>query len=247
MMQSLKNKNALVTGGTRGIGAASARHLASAGANIAITYSASADAAAALVKELEALGVKAHAYHADAAAPESLPQVVERVAADLGGIDILVNNAGTFSGGMIGKIDEAEYRRVMTINVDAVFTMTQAVLKIMPDGGRIINIGSVLGERATTAGLSVYNASKFAVAGLTRSWAKDLAARNILVNVVQPGPIATLMNPEDGPNADYMRGLTALGRYGKPHEVAALVAFLAGPEATYITGATINVDGGWNA
>ena len=246
-MKPLKGKVALVTGGSRGIGAASARHLAAAGANIAITYSASADAAAELVKGLEALGVKAAAYHADAAEPQSLPQVVEQIADDFGGIDILVNNAGTFSVGMIGAVDEADYRRVMTINVDAVFTMTQAVLKVMPDGGRVINIGSVLGERASTAGISTYNASKFALAGLTRSWAKDLGPRNILVNDVQPGPIDTVMNPADGPNADHMRSNTALGRYGQPDEVAALVAFLAGPEATYITGATINVDGGWNA
>jgi len=246
-MKPLKGKNALVTGGTRGIGEASARHLAAAGANVAITYSASADAAAELVKGLEALGVKALAYHADAADPESLPRVVEQLAAEFGGIDILVNNAGTFSVGMIGTIDEADYRRVMTINVDAVFTMTQAVLKVMPEGGRVINIGSVLGERASTAGISTYNASKFALAGLTRSWAKDLGPRNILVNDVQPGPIDTVMNPADGPNADHMRSNTALGRYGQPDEVAALVAFLAGPEATYITGATINVDGGWNA
>lgn len=246
-MKPLYGKTALVTGGSRGIGAATAYQLAEAGANIAITYSSSAASAQEEVSKLEGLSIVARAYKADAARPETLPQVVDQIVDDLGDIAILVNNAGTFAGGMIGEIDYAEYRRIMSVNVDALFTTTQAVLKSMPDGGRIINIGSVLGERASTAGLSVYNASKFAVAGLTRSWAKDLAPRNILVNIVQPGPIATVMNPEDGQNSDYMRGLTALGRYGQPHEVAALVAFLAGPEATYITGATINVDGGWNA
>jgi 3-oxoacyl-[acyl-carrier protein] reductase len=246
-MKPLSGKIALVTGGTRGIGAASAHFLAAAGADIAITYSASADAAAKVVGELEKLGAKARAYQADAADPGTLPMVVDRIVADLGRIDILVNNAGTFAGGMIGEIDDADYRRIMTINVDALFSLTQAVLKVMPDGGRIINIGSVLGERATTSGLSIYNASKFAVAGLSRSWAKDLGPRKILVNDVQPGPINTEMNREDGPNSDYMRSNTALGRYGQPNEVAALVAFLAGPEAAYITGATINVDGGWNA
>jgi 3-oxoacyl-[acyl-carrier protein] reductase len=246
-MKTLHGKTALVTGGSRGIGAATAYQLAQAGANIAITYSSSAESAEEEVRKLEGLSILARAYKADASRPESLPQVVDQIVNDLGDIAILVNNAGAFASGRIGEIDYGEYRRIMSINVDALFTTTQAVLKSMPDGGRIINIGSVLGERATTAGLSVYNASKFAVAGLTRSWAKDLASRNILVNVVQPGPIATLMNPEDGQNADYMRGLTALGRYGQPHEVAALVAFLAGPEASYITGTTINVDGGWNA
>jgi 3-oxoacyl-[acyl-carrier protein] reductase len=246
-MKTLQGKTVLVTGGTRGIGAASAYQLAEAGANIAITYSSSTEEAGEVVNKLEGLSIEARAYKADAAKPESLPQVVDQIVNDLGKIAILVNNAGMFAGGMIGEIDYAEYRRIMSVNVDALFTTTQAVLKTMPDGGRIINIGSVLGERATTAGLSVYNASKFAVAGLTRSWAKDLAPRNILVNVVQPGPIATIMNPADGQNSDFMRGLTALGRYGEPHEVAGLVTFLAGPEATYITGATINVDGGWNA
>jgi 3-oxoacyl-[acyl-carrier protein] reductase len=246
-MKILHGKTALVTGGSRGIGAASAYQLAEAGATIAITYSSSAESAEDEVRRLEGLSVEARAYKADASKPETLPEIVDQIIEDLGDIAILVNNAGTFAGGRIGEIDYQDYRRIMSTNVDALFMTTQAALKSMPDGGRIINIGSVLGERATTAGLSVYNASKFAVAGLTRSWAKDLAARNILVNVVQPGPIATLMNPEDGQNADFMRGLTALGRYGQPHEVASLVAFLAGPEASYITGATINVDGGWNA
>ncbi len=246
-MKVLHGKTALVTGGTRGIGAASAYQLADLGANVAITYSSSAEAAEEEVRRLEGLSIEARAYKADAAHPASLPQVVDQIVNDLGAIEILVNNAGAFAGGVIGEIDYEDYRRIMSINVDALFTTTQAVLKSMPDGGRIINIGSVLGERASTAGLSIYNASKFAVAGLTRSWAKDLAPRNILVNVVQPGPIATVMNPEDGQNADYMRGLTALGRYGQPHEVASLVAFLAGPESSYITGATLNVDGGWNA
>jgi 3-oxoacyl-[acyl-carrier protein] reductase len=246
-MKHLHAKTALVTGGTRGIGAAAAYLLAEAGANVAITYGSSKEEADEEVSRLEGLSIEARAYHADASKPEALPAVVDKIVEELGPIDILVNNAGTFAGGMIGEIDYAEYRRIMSINVDALFTTTQAALKSMPDGGRIINIGSVLGERATTAGISIYNASKFAVAGLTRSWAKDLAPRNILVNVVQPGPIATVMNPDDGENADFMRSLTALGRYGKPHEVAGIVAFLAGPEATYITGATINVDGGWNA
>jgi len=247
-MQALQHKTALVTGGSRGIGAAIVRKLAEAGANVAFTYGKSNDAAARLVEELEKLGGRVRAYRADAADPEKLPAIVKSVVNDFAGLDILVNNAGISGGGMIGEIDYADYRRTMTVNVDAVFVTTQAAIQVMPDGGRIINIGSILGERALTSGISTYNASKFAVAGLTRSWAKDLGPRGILVNVVQPGPIDTDLNPDgDSDKANFMRSMTALGRYGKPDEIAGLVAFLAGPEAGFITGATINVDGGWIA
>lgn len=162
-------------------------------------------------------------------------------------IDVLVNNAGVFLGGKIGEIRPADYEHLMRINVDAVFALTNAAVKHMKPGGRIVNISSILGERATGPDMGVYNASKFAVTGFSRSWAKDLGARGILVNAVQPGPIDTDLNPATGAHAESMRRQTALGRYGRPEEVAAAVAFLAGPDAGYITGATLNVDGGWNA
>lgn len=247
-MQSLQGKTALVTGGSRGIGAAIVRKLAASGANVALTYRESEEIAGKLVEELKGTGIQARAYRADALQPEALPDVVRAVVEDFGQLDILVNNAGISGGGMIGEIDYADFRRTMTVNVDAVFVTTQAAVKVMKEGARIINIGSILGERASAAGMSTYNASKFAVAGLSRSWAKDLGPRGILVNVVQPGPVDTDLNPDDGgKKAKFMRSMTALGRYGRPEEIAGVVAFLAGPEATNITGATINVDGGWNA
>jgi len=247
MGKPLSRKVALVTGGSRGIGAAIVRRLAQEGAHVAFTYSSSAKAAKALVKAVCARGVKAKAYLADAAAPKSLPPLVAKVLSDFGGLDILVNNAGVFMGGRIGEIRAADYERLMRINVDAVFVLTNAAIKVMKAGARIINISSVLGERASGPDMGVYNASKFAVTGFSRSWAKDLGARGILVNAVQPGPVHTDLNPETGENADIQRSRTALGRFGRPEEVAAAVAFFAGPDATYITGATLNVDGGWNA
>lgn len=187
------------------------------------------------------------AYAADAAEPARLSALIDEVVGDFGGLDVLVNNAGTFSSGTIGEIAADEYERVRRINLDAVFALTNAAVRVMPPGSRIVNISSVLGERASGPGMSVYNASKFAVTGFSRSWAKDLGPRGILVNAVQPGPIDTELNPADGEHAEHMRRQTALGRYGRPEEVAAAVAFLAGADATYITGATLNVDGGWNA
>jgi 3-oxoacyl-[acyl-carrier protein] reductase len=247
MAQEFSGKTALVTGGSRGIGAAIVRRLAQGGADVAFTYSVSDKAARALVKETAGGGVKVKSYAADAAQPKSLPRLIGRIIKDFGRLDILVNNAGTFLSGKIGAIRSADYERLMRINVDAVFALTNAAVKVMAPGGRIINISSVLGERASGPDMGVYNASKFAVTGFSRSWAKDLGEKGILVNAVQPGPIDTEMNPETGPHADFMRGMTALGRYGRPEEVAAAVAFLAGPDAAYITGATLNVDGGWNA
>jgi 3-oxoacyl-[acyl-carrier protein] reductase len=247
MSQSLKNKVALVTGGSRGIGAAVVRRLAKEGAHVAFTYNKSRKAAGTLVGEVAGYGVKAKAYPADAAAPKSLPRLVGRVLKDFGGLDILVNNAGVFLGGKIGEIKASDYERVMRVNVEAVFALTNAAVKKMKAGGRIINISSVLGERASGPDMGVYNASKFAVTGLSRSWAKDLGARGILVNAVQPGPVDTELNPESGESADIQKARTSLGRFGRPEEIAGAVAFLAGPDATYITGATLNVDGGWNA
>ncbi len=247
MGKPLSKKIALVTGGSRGIGAAIVRRLAMEGAQVAFTYSASEKAARALVKEVSGSGVKAKAYRADAAAPKSLARLVGKILSDFGGLHILVNNAGTFLGGRIGDVKIADYERLMRINVDAVFMLTNAAVKFMRAGARIINISSVLGERAAGPDMGVYNASKFAVTGFSRSWAKDLGSKGILVNAVQPGPISTDLNPETGESADVQKSRTSLGRFGRPEEVAAAVAFLAGPDATYITGATINVDGGWNA
>ncbi len=247
MVKRLDQKVALVTGGSRGIGAAIVRRLAAEGADVAFTYSASEKAAKALVREIAGCGASARAYRADATAPKSLPQLIGKVFKDFGRLDILVNNAGVFLGGRIGDIRAVDYERVMRINVDAVFALTNAAVKKMKAGGRIINISSVLGERAAGPDMGVYNASKFAVTGFSRSWAKDLGPNGILVNAVQPGPIDTDLNPATGAGADIQKSRTSLGRFGRPEEIAAAVAFLAGPDATYITGATLNVDGGWNA
>lgn len=241
MTQPLSGKIAVVTGGARGIGAAISKRLAADGATVILTYSKSKDEAE---KVVAGLGNKAKTYKADASEPSSLPAFAAQVLKDYGRIDILVNNAGVIGSGLIGEIDYAEYERTRSVNIDAVLALTNAVVAHMKEGGRIINISSVLGERSLMAGMSVYNATKFAVNGLTRSWARDLAPKGILVNAVQPGNTATDMNPENSEHSDATRSIIPLGRYGRPEEIAGAVAFFAGPDSTYVTGTTLTVDGG---
>lgn len=242
--QPLSGKVALVTGSSRGIGAATAKKLASHGAAVAVVYGKSKDEAAKVVEAITKAGGKAKAFGADANRPETMPALANAVLAELGAIDILVNNAGVWSVGLIGEVDYAEYERVRQVNVDAVFALTNAVVPHMKSGARIINISSVLGERSLMPGISVYNASKFAVNGFTRSWARDLAPKGILVNSVEPGSTDTDMNPADGEGSAAQRAGIPLGRYGRPEEIAGAVAFFAGPDAGFITGETLRVDGG---
>ncbi len=245
--QKLTGKVALVTGGSRGIGAAIAKRLAADGASVAITYTKGADAATAVVKEIESAGGKALAIQADAADAKAVTAAVEKTAATFGRLDILVNNAGTAIPKPFEEAPLEELDRVIDINVRGVFVATQAALKHIGEGGRIIMIGSCVGERNFTPGLTAYAATKGAVKMFTQGLAREVGTRAITVNNVQPGPIDTDLNPAAGDWATPQIANTALKRYGHVDEVAALVAFVAGPEAAYITGANLTVDGGTNA
>jgi 3-oxoacyl-[acyl-carrier protein] reductase len=247
MQRNLEGKIALITGGSRGIGAAIAKRLAADGANVAITYTNGADAAASVVKEIERAGGKAIAIQADATNADASKAAVEKTVATFGRLDVLVNNAGTAIPKTFEETTLEELDRVIDINVRGTFVATQAALKHMKSGGRIIMIGSCVGERAMTPGLVPYSATKGAVKMFTQGLSREVGTRGITVNNIQPGPIDTDLNPAAGDWAAPQKANTALDRYGSVDEVAALVAFVAGPEASYITGANLTVDGGTNA
>ncbi|MEV6807462.1 SDR family oxidoreductase [Streptomyces sp. NPDC017248] len=240
----LDGKTALVTGGSRGIGAATARRLAREGADVAVTYVHGKDAAQAVVRDIEALGRRAVALRADAADAAEAADAVRQAAGALDGLDILVGNAGVGVMGPLADLSLADVDRLLAVNVRGVFLAAQSAAGLLRPGGRIITVGSCVAARVPGPGATLYAMSKSAVVGLTKALARELAGRGITANVVHPGPTDTDMNPADGPYASGQAAMTALGRYGTADEVASMVAFLAGPDAAYVTGAEFSVDGG---
>lgn len=247
MNQGLAGKRALVTGGSRGIGAAIVNRLARDGADVALTYVSKRKDADDTVKAAQALGVRALAIKADGADPKALVAAVDKTVAELGGIDILVNNAGVALLGPVENFPLEDFDRTVDVNLRAVFVATQAAVKHMGAGGRIVMIGSCNAERIPFGGGAVYAMSKAGLVGLVKGLARDLGPRGITVNNVQPGPIDTDMNPAEGPFADMLRSLMSLPRYGSSEEVAAMVAYLVSEEAAFVTGASLMIDGGFTA
>lgn len=245
-MTRLAGKAALVTGGSRGIGAATAFRLAQDGADVALTYERARDKAEAVAGEIRALGRKAVVLQADGADPAALTAAVDEAAAELGGLDILVNNAGIWHYGEVGswKLDEID--RIIAVNVRAVIVASQAAAAHLPEGGRIITTGSCLAERVTEPGIALYAMSKAALIGFTKGLARDLGPRGITVNIIHPGSTDTDMNPADGDHAEAQRRRMAIPRFGEAGDIAGLVAYLASEEGRFITGAGIAIDGGVN-
>jgi 3-oxoacyl-[acyl-carrier protein] reductase len=245
--KKLSGKVALVTGASRGLGAAIAKRLAADGAAVALTYSASPAKAQEVVRAIQAAGGQARAIQADAADVAATRAAVAETVAAFDGLDVLVNNAGVVTVAPIDEFKLEDFERLLAINVRSLFVATQEAVRHMRDGGRIIHIGSCNSTRMPFVGGSVYALTKGAVAGFTKGLARDLGKRGITVNNVQPGPVDTDMNPANGPFAEGTRSHTALERYARPEEVASFVSFLASAEASYVTGASLLVDGGYSA
>ena len=243
----LAGKTAFVQGGSRGIGAAIAKHLARAGANVALSYANSEKQALEVVRAIEDAGGRALALRANSENIDSLNDAIETAAIAFGSIDILINNAGTLAIAPIEKFELEDFDRTLAVNVRSVFVATQTALRHMSEDGRIINIGSTNAERMPFAGGAVYAMSKSALTGLTKGLARDLGPRGITVNTVQPGPVDTDMNPDNTEFSAVMKNMMAINRYGQVDEIASFVTYLAGPDASYITGANLAIDGGFSA
>ena len=246
-MNELAGKVALVTGGSRGIGAAIARRLAHEGATVALTYVTATDLAQAMAKQIDADGGRAMVIQADNADPGAVSAAVEQTVQRLGRIDILVINAGIIENGPLEEMTVEQADRLWAVDVRAVFVASQTAARHMTEGGRIITVGSALAERVPVPGLTLYSMAKSALTGLTRGLARDLAPRGITATVVHGGLIDTDMNPADGPAAGFLSTIPALGRYGTADDIAGTVAHLAGEGGRYITGTAITVDGGFTA
>jgi 3-oxoacyl-[acyl-carrier protein] reductase len=247
MANTLAGKVALVTGGSRGLGAAIAKRLATDGAAVALTYTSSPQKADEVVRVIDSAGGRALAIRADSADVEAVKNAVAQTVKAFGGLDILVNNAGVAALAPIDEFKLEDFDRLIAVNVRGVFVAVQEAVRHMKEGGRIINIGSINSDFVPFTGGSVYALTKAALAGFTRGLARDLGARGITVNNIQPGPVDTDMNPADGPFAAQLKTMIAVQRYGRAEEIAAMVSYLAGPEAAYITGASLRIDGGFAA
>jgi 3-oxoacyl-[acyl-carrier protein] reductase len=246
-MKRLENKVAFITGGSRGMGAAISKRLASEGASVVLTYSKSSEKAEAVAAEINSAGGRAIAVEADSADAQAVINAVNKTVAEFGKVDIIVNNAGIYIGTAFEDHTLDDYEQIMGVNVRAVYAASLASVKHIPAGGRIITIGSNMADNAVSPQTTLYTMSKAALTGFTRGLARDLGPKGITVNLVQPGPINTDMNPSDTELADFLRSRMALAEYGTVDDVAGLVAFLASEEGKFITGTAITIDGGLNA